>query len=1201
MQELDLSGNQLTSVPEALGQLSQLQRLDLSSNRLTSVPEALGQLSQLQRLDLSSNRLTSVPEALGQLSQLQQLYLSDNQLTSVPEALGQLSQLQVLDLHGNPALELPAEVLGPTWDQVGRKGKTPARPAKILDYYFRTRGGRRSLNEAKLILVGRGGVGKTSLVNRLIYDTFNKDEKKTEGLRIVPWNLLLKGTEKVRLNVWDFGGQEIMHATHQFFLTQRSLYLLVLNGREGGEMADAEYWLKLIESLGAESPVLVVLNKIKEHPFDLNRRGLQQKYPAVRDFIRTDCEDRTGIDELRTAIERETGRLEHLRDPFPASWFAIKDRLAGMVENYLTFDQYREICAASGEKEAKAQELLASYLHVLGIALNYKDDPRLRDTHVLKPHWVTNGIYTILNAPKLAVQKGMLSVTDLAEILDVQEYPWKMHTFLFDLMKKFELCFSFPDDDSLYLIPELLDVEEPETTREFRPEECLNFQYHYPILPEGLLPRFIVRTHTMSEGLPRWRSGVILQFEDCRALVKADFMDRKVQVLIAGPAGNRRRLLALVRSDFERIHASIEKLLPDEMVSVPGRPQLVIPYRKLAVLEQKGQTTLMEVFGDEVIELNIAALLNGVDLTTTLRRRGERDMFERPLRLFYSYSHKDEGLRNQLDTHLKLLQRRGLIASWHVRVIGSDERWADQVDENSERADIILLLVSADFLASDYCYGREVTRALERHSAGEAIVIPVILRNVNWSRAPFAKLQALPKDARAVTLWVDRDSAWQNVSERIENAVEFARRGRARPRKRTLRVSQIEITNIRCFDHLKLDFTSGGEHPAQFSLIFGENGVGKTTLLRSIALGLCHETKSAALVERLRVGLLRNNKTTASIETRLVDPESRKGWTVRTEFSISKKKGTPTLRRTTPPDFPSNAVFVCGYGAGRRVMGVGDPSVAYEIDDAVLSLFDYQASLQNPELIIRRIESGKGSLNEILLKIDAALSLPLGSTTVDSKGIQIRGPWGDFITAGALGDGYQATLAWLVDFLGSQALFDTECPLTDISGVVLLDELEQHLHPRWQREIVQQLVQQFPNVQFITTSHSPVCAGGLADLEEGNGRLIVLQNVGKAVSAKDVPVPAGMRYDQIMTSEVFGLPIARDMTTAELIEELRESHDEPGYPPGQSPRFTQAMEQLRNRSVTAAEDEQARQIQRDLAIAMDEIRKMMNAGKPAPG
>jgi internalin A len=798
---LNLSDNQLTALPKSVGQLSQLESLDLSKNSLTDLSDSVGQLSQLESLNLSNNRLTALPKSVGQLSRLRSLNLSDNQLTVLPESVGQLSQLESLNLsnnrltalpkslrtiislrqlylHGNGVLKLPPEVLGPTRQQALDRKTSPGEPVEILDFYFRTRNGWRPLNEAKLILVGRGNVGKTSLLKRLLFDSFDKDEKKTEGILIEPWDLLLNGNEHVKLHVWDFGGQEIMHATHQFFLTQRSVYLLVLNGRDGLEAADADYWLKLIESLGAESPVIIVLNKIKEHPFDLNRRGLQQKFPAVREFVRTDCELRIGIDELRAVIERETDRLEYLRVPFPTSWFAIKDRLAGMKKNYLAFEQYQALCARDGEKDSKGQQLLAAHLHRLGIALNYSEDPRLRDTHVLNPQWVTSGIYTILNARRLAEQKGVLRVTDLNAIIDTQVYPRKMHIFLLDLMRKFELCFHFPDDEGRHLIPELLDVEEPKATQEFRPEACLSFQYHYPILPEGLLPRFIVRTHVLSEGLPRWRTGVILKFEGQRALVKADVADKKVVIFVSGPIGGRRRLLAIIRSDFERIHASIEKLKPEEMVPVPGRPNFVIPYRKLTVLEAKGKIIIEEVFDDVFIELSVQELLTGVDIERVRKWTKWTSATKKdtgPVRLFYSYSHKDERLRNRLETHLTLLQRERRISTWHDRDINAGEDWKQRIDENLETADIILLLVSADFIASDYCYEKEMKRALERHDAREARVIPVILRDVDWQAAPFARLQALPKGGRAVTKWLDKDSAWRSIAEGIAKVVEEIR------------------------------------------------------------------------------------------------------------------------------------------------------------------------------------------------------------------------------------------------------------------------------------------------------------------------------------------------------------------------------------------------------------------------------------------
>jgi len=154
------------------------------------------------------------------------------------------------------------------------------------------------------------------------------------------------------------------------------------------------------------------------------------------------------------------------------------------------------------------------------------------------------------------------------------------------------------------------------------------------------------------------------------------------------------------------------------------------------------------------------------------RMRGGRQA----VRLFYSYSHKDESLRNELETHLKLLQRQGLIETWHDRKIEAGEEWKQKIDDNLERADIILLLVSADFIASDYCYEIEMKRALERHEKKEARVIPVIVRDVNWRIAPFAKLQALPKDGKAVALWENKDSAWRNVSEGIERVIEEMRK-----------------------------------------------------------------------------------------------------------------------------------------------------------------------------------------------------------------------------------------------------------------------------------------------------------------------------------------------------------------------------------------------------------------------------------------
>ena len=140
------------------------------------------------------------------------------------------------------------------------------------------------------------------------------------------------------------------------------------------------------------------------------------------------------------------------------------------------------------------------------------------------------------------------------------------------------------------------------------------------------------------------------------------------------------------------------------------------------------------------------------------------------LSVFISYAHADENFRNDLVKHLDPLRRLGLIETWHDRKIKPGEVWDRAISTNLEKAQIILLLVSIDFINSEYCYDVELERALERHDNGQAKVIPIILRACMWQQTPFAKLQALPKDAEAVTLWPDRDAAFVNVAEGIRQA-----------------------------------------------------------------------------------------------------------------------------------------------------------------------------------------------------------------------------------------------------------------------------------------------------------------------------------------------------------------------------------------------------------------------------------------------
>jgi len=628
-----------------------------------------------------------------------------------------------------------------------------------------------SLGEGKLILVGRGEVGKTSLMNRLVHNQFHADEGKTQGISITRWalNSIPSGA---RLNVWDFGGQEIMHATHQFFLTERSVYLLVLNGREGGEDEDAEYWLKHIVTFGGDSPVVIVQNKINQQPFELNYRGLQSRYPQIRAFIKTDCRDGIGLNNLRAEIERIVNEMPLIRMQIPLPWFKVKTSIEAMETDFISYEKYRLICESYGIADEVDQDTLSWLLHCLGVALNYKDDWRLRETSVLKPEWVTRGIYSILNAKTVSERQGELNLKELATLLPKKGYPIERHSFLLELMRKFSLCLAFPDDTERYLIPELLGKEEPEEAQLFTAHECLNFDYQYAVLPEGILPRFIVRSHTLSRGQNRWRTGVILVYEGCHALVKAEVGDRRVVVrVLGGDAESRRRLLAIIRYDFDRINGEFkERLEVQSRVPLQDHPETAIDYSKLAAFERAGVMNFPEVIGNDVVSIDVLKLLNGVDLPS--QRTKSLGAITKARTVFFSYAHEDESLRDELEVHLKLLQRQGVISTWHDRRIIPGSDWEQEIDQYIEDSDIILLLVSADFIASDYCWKKEIKRAMERHRSGEAVVIPVLLRPCDWEKVPFYKLQGLPKDIKPITQWENRDAAWTDVAKGIRATAE---------------------------------------------------------------------------------------------------------------------------------------------------------------------------------------------------------------------------------------------------------------------------------------------------------------------------------------------------------------------------------------------------------------------------------------------
>jgi small GTP-binding protein len=410
IKSLAMSYNQIAELPQEINQLKNLTNFYLGHNHLNTFPEQICDLTNLVNLSVRENQITKLPHRIDKLTNLKRLEITHNQITSLPEEIKNLTNLIRLDLRDNP-LPIPPEILALT-DQ----------PQKILNYYFQ-QGQKKPLNEVKVLIVGQGAVGKTSLIKRLLEDTFDPHETKTDGIAINHWRLNIDSSQ-IRLNVWDFGGQEIMHATHQFFLTKRSLYVLVLDSRLSEQENRLEYWLKIIQSFGGDSPVIVVCNKNDQHDLDLDWKGLQNKYPSLKAFAKTvSCKTGDGIPQLKTQIEREIAQLEHIHDELILPWFAVKTQLEEMQRDYISYCDYQQMCQQADVTDELSQQTLLGFLHDLGIVLHFHDHPLLEDTNVLNPAWVTRGVYQLLNSNELFQRKGELDRAALSRMLDPQTYP----------------------------------------------------------------------------------------------------------------------------------------------------------------------------------------------------------------------------------------------------------------------------------------------------------------------------------------------------------------------------------------------------------------------------------------------------------------------------------------------------------------------------------------------------------------------------------------------------------------------------------------------------------------------------------------------------------------------------------------------------------------------------------------------------------
>lgn len=568
-----------------IGADGRVTALNLSQCRITDCSFLEG-MNQLTTLNLSSNGIETLPA---------EFYDLDLEIRT--EEHGHFAIPFSINVYENPLKEPPLEI--------AKQGH-----AAIMAWDRASRAGEIDINEVKIILVGDGSSGKTTVRKRLMELPADPNESQTHGIEIHD-HVISCQNRSILAHFWDFGGQEIMHATHQFFLSRRSLYILLLDGRKE---EDAEYWLKHIESFGGNSPILVCLNKIDQNPsFEVDRKNLKERYPGIRDFYRLNClaADDCGVTQLIKEVPQHIAHVEMSQSKWPRTWAKVKDRLLKEDQPYIDQAEFVNVCGEEKVDDESQRQTLMRYLNDLGVALHF-DDRRLKLLQILNPRWATQAVYRIVNDPGTAQTRGVLALDRLPAILKKQkredfDYPQDKLNYIVELMEKFQLCHELGADS--VLLPDLLGVQEP--TFSFSKQHILRFRFQYEYLPTSILPRLIVQMHGDTEGDLRWRTGVVLKMKGdrARAVIRSDRHNKRITIDVEGIG--RRDYFAVIRDRFDKIHSEFQKFTVKEQVPLPDYPDVVVEYSDLLFHEEKKRKTIL--VGEVKSEYDVQNLLNGIE------------------------------------------------------------------------------------------------------------------------------------------------------------------------------------------------------------------------------------------------------------------------------------------------------------------------------------------------------------------------------------------------------------------------------------------------------------------------------------------------------------------------------------------------------------------------------------------------------------
>jgi internalin A len=659
---------------EPLRSLCSLVYIDMWNCENIQSLSPVSELRYLQYLDVWGTRVKNLSPLSG-LTQLKFLNICETPVSNLLPVLGMVDrEIDVLEdypeeensegiyVYNCPLRRPPPEIIS-------------GGSASIKIFFDESRAqGVDHLFEAKMLIVGEGGAGKTSLLRRLYKqkEPLPEESETTKGISIHKHQFTLSNGRKYRLNVWDFGGQEIYHATHQFFLTKRSLYILVDDTRRDSKTVHDEgfkYWLEVIDALSGHSPVLLFQNEKGGRSKAIDQPGISSTFTNVKEFFRGDLSKKGTVGDLRKAVEFYVQNLPHVGEELPAKWLLIRADIEKESKDYPFISQarYFDIYARHLRFDRVRALHLSRYLHDLGVFLHFQEDVLLSRTIILQNQWATEAVFMMMEDAEVKRKFGRFVADDYRKTWSDIAY-CDMHPELLALMQKFELCYQLPDTTPhIWIIPQLLPPSRPERLRLWEKPDDIVLRYRYEFMPKGLINRLMVRQHRfVRQPDLGWVSGALFERSDTEVL--AVVAPTGNEIILRARGAEQRELLSVISSDLDALNSTfhgvserVRRFIQCRCARCAKSPSP--EYFDLAKLLQRRRDNKSTIeCGESYLNVRVTDLLEGTfssaprsweEGTTDVRGIPSTQTMPNVCRVFLASSLNLKAQRDQIDLYLR--------------------------------------------------------------------------------------------------------------------------------------------------------------------------------------------------------------------------------------------------------------------------------------------------------------------------------------------------------------------------------------------------------------------------------------------------------------------------------------------------------------------------------------------------------------------